>query len=158
MVAANVLRVSIVFLLLCGSAHVAARFTRKKQKAFTSSRANKDQSHAKGKVYGDRKPWEERQEGYDWEFPEVGVGDLCHPTSIGPGWLIHRVTSFSGLLCLPSECSVVPLSQADFFTKIRNTWDNNYVGSPEEAFEKPLCGTLNATKETTYYGKWWVAR
>ena len=44
--------------------------------------------------------------------------------------------------------------QADFYTKIRSTWDNNYVGSAEEAFDKPLCGTLNATKETTYYGKW----
>lgn len=46
--------------------------------------------------------------------------------------------------------------QADFFTKIRSTWDNNYVGSAEESLNKPFCGTLNATQETTFYGKWWV--
>ena len=47
--------------------------------------------------------------------------------------------------------------QADFFTKIRNTWGDNYVGTLEEALNKPYCGTLNATQETTYYGKWYAS-
>jgi hypothetical protein len=51
---------------------------------------------------------------------------------------------------------LLPSLQADFYTKIRSTWDNNYVGSPEEAQNKPFCGTLNATQETTFYGKWWA--
>lgn len=63
--------------------------------------------------FGERLPWEARQETYDWEFRE-----------------------------------------ADFFTKIRNTWGDNYVGTLEEALGKPFCDTLNATQETTYYGKW----
>jgi len=51
--------------------------------------------------------------------------------------------------------ALTPLSvQADFYKKIRATWDNNYVGSVEESLNKPFCGTLNATQETTFYGKW----
>ena len=60
--------------LLCASASVEAR--RNNKRARTSSKpTKKEPSRSSGIVYGDRKPWEERQETYDWEFKEVRALD-----------------------------------------------------------------------------------
>lgn len=61
-------RVAVVLLLLL-SAHTLAhgKFTRKRgRSASQTSRGSRA-----GKKYGDRLPWEGRQETYDWDFRQV---------------------------------------------------------------------------------------
>jgi len=91
---------------------VHSKFARGKPRERSKS-SHREGVRGSGSGYGERLPWEGRQETYDWAFKE-----------------------------------------ADFYKKIRATWDNNYVGSVEESLNKPFCGTLNATQETTFYGKW----
>ena len=70
--------------LLCASASVEARNRNSKRARTSSKPTKKEPSRSSGIVYGDRKPWEGRQETYDWEFKEVRALDHTEPLSPSP--------------------------------------------------------------------------